>query len=101
MSSIGGGDHHSASSNKQQHGKKRHTARQITYYELIELERQKNEANNAVKVKIKRNFPLAPDGFIPNSVLRKFFAFLEAPPKAADKPIWKLKWVRESFHFFI
>ena len=79
-------EHHSS-----RHAKRRQTKHQITYYELLELERQKNEANT-VKVRIKQNFPIAPDGFIPNSVIRKFFALLEAPPKPAEKTIWKLKW---------
>lgn len=68
---------------------------QITYYELLELEKQKNETE-AVKVTIKRNFPIAPDGFIPNSVVRKFFKLLEPGPKP-EKKIWKLKWVENIF----
>lgn len=65
---------------------------QITYYELLEIERQRDEAKQ-VKVKIKRNFPIAPDGFIPNSVVLKFFKLLQEEPKRAEKKIWKLKWL--------
>jgi hypothetical protein len=65
---------------------------QITYYELLELEKERNESKQ-VKVKIKRNFPIAPDGFIPNSVVRKFFKLLQEEPKKPEKKIWKLKWV--------
>ena len=65
---------------------------QITYYELLELEKQKNEAAS-VKITIKRSFPIAPDGFIPNSVVRKFFQLLDPGPKQPEKKIWKLKWV--------
>jgi hypothetical protein len=75
--------------------KKRSQKEPITYYELLELERQRNE-ENTVKIKIKRNFPLAPDGFIPNSVVRKFFKMLDAPTQP-EKKIWKLKWV----YFFL
>lgn len=62
----------------------------ITYYELLELEKEKNEAQS-VKVKFKRNFPIAPDGFIPNSVVRKFFRIFDE--KVPEKKVWKLKWV--------
>ena len=72
--------------------KKAKKSHQITYYELLELERERNEAKQ-VKVKIKRNFPIAPDGFIPNSVVRKFFKLLQEEPKKPEKKIWKLKWV--------
>jgi hypothetical protein len=76
--------------------KKRSRKEPITYYELLELERQKNEAQ-MVKVKVKRNFPLAPDGFIPNSVVKKFFELLDAPPESQRK-VWKLKWVNIFFY---
>ena len=72
---------------------------QITYYELLEIERQRDEAKQ-VKVKIKRNFPIAPDGFIPNSVVLKFFKLLQEEPKRAEKKIWKLKWVSLIFFCF-
>lgn len=75
----------------------------ITYYELLELERERNESLQAatVKVKIKRNFPIAPDGFIPNSVVKKFFKLFDnnAITKTTEKKIWKLKWV--SFLIYI
>lgn len=87
-------DHHTAHKRK-----KAHHREPITYYELLELERQRNEANQAasVKIKIKRTFPIAPDGFIPNSVVKKFFKLLDsASAKQTEKKIWKLKWVRLS-----
>lgn len=71
----------------------------ITYYELVELERQRNEQikqATAVKIKIKRHFPIAPDGFIPNSVVRKFFKLFDNTTKPPEKKIWKLKWVYEA-----
>ena len=64
----------------------------ITYYELLELEKQRNDSQS-VKISIKRNFPIASDGFIPNSVVRKFFQLLEPTAKQPEKKIWKLKWV--------
>ena len=67
----------------------------ITYYELLELEKEKNNPQqSSVKITIKRNFPIASDGFIPNSVVRKFFQILEPTPKQPEKKIWKLKWVK-------
>lgn len=79
---------------KQSHREKEH---HITYYELLELEKQKNEQNTAVKIKIKRNFPIAPDGFIPNSVVKKFFRLFDPNQKQPEKKIWKLKWVNSTF----
>ncbi|CAF0708647.1 unnamed protein product [Brachionus calyciflorus] len=61
----------------------------ITYYELLELEKEKNESPS-VKVTIKRNFPIAPDGYIPNSVVRKFFEIFDE--NVPEKKVWKLKW---------
>ncbi len=78
--------------NNSQRRKKRSRKEPITYYELLELERQKNEAQ-MVKVKMKRNFPLAPDGFIPNSVVKKFFELLDGSAEP-EREVWKLKWVR-------
>ena len=75
--------------------KKRERKEPITYYELLELEKQKNEPQS-VKITIKRNFPIASDGFIPNSVVRKFFQLLEPTEKQPEKKIWKLKWVNMS-----
>ena len=79
--------------------KKRRNKEPITYYELLELERQKNEAEAALKVKIKRTFPLAPDGFIPNSVVRKFFELLDTGPAQPERKVWKLKWVQNLKYF--
>jgi hypothetical protein len=74
--------------------KKSHKEREpVTYYELLELEKQKNEQNSEMKIKIKRNFPIAPDGFIPNSVVKKFFRLFDPAVKKPEKKIWKLKWV--------
>lgn len=67
-----------------------------TYYELLELERQYNEPLEAdqINFRIKRNFPIAPDGFIPNSVVKKFFKLFDKKnTKLSEKKIWKLKWV--------
>ena len=90
--------HHPQQHHQQQHQQpiqtqkpKKKPKEQITYYELLELEKQKNEAE--VKITIKRSFPIAPDGFIPNSVVRKFFQLLEPGPKQPEKKVWKLKWV--------
>ena len=63
----------------------------ITYYELVELENQKNRPP-VIEVKIKKKFPIAPDGFIPNSIVQKFFTLFEPEPEAPP-PIWRLNWV--------
>jgi hypothetical protein len=66
----------------------------ITYYELVELENQRNNPPPP-KVKLIRKFPIAPDGFIPNSVVHKFFEMFEPDEQAAPVPIiWRLNWVR-------
>lgn len=70
----------------------------LTYYELLELEKEQNEGN-AVKVKIKRNFPIAPDGFIPNTVVKKFFDLFDENEQQPPKTIWKLKWVLKYLKF--
>jgi hypothetical protein len=64
----------------------------ITYYELLELEKKRNDPNS-YKITIKQSFPIAPDGFIPNSVVKKFFKIIDEEPKQPEKKIWKLKWV--------
>lgn len=71
--------------------KKKSLKEPISYYELLELEKQKTETES-VKITIRRNFPIAPDGFIPNSVVKKFFKLLEPGPNT-EKKVWKLKWV--------
>ncbi len=67
----------------------------ITYYELVELENQRNNPPPP-KVKIIRKFPIAPDGFVPNSVVKKFFDMFDPDPEeiAAAPVIWRLNWVR-------
>ena len=77
--------------------RKKRAKEPITYYELLELEKEKNNPQqSSVKITIKRNFPIASDGFIPNSVVRKFFQILEPTPKQPEKKIWKLKWVNKK-----
>ena len=74
--------------------RKKRAKEPITYYELLELEKERNNPEqSSVKITIKRNVPIASDGFIPNSVVRKFFQILEPTPKQSEKKIWKLKWV--------
>ena len=83
--------------------KKEQRKEPITYYELLELEKQRIEQQQvggggvggaaAVKITIKSNFPIASDGFIPNSVVRKFFQLLDTPKHAEKPKVWKLKWV--------
>lgn len=70
----------------------------ITYYELLELEKKRNEPNS-FKITIKKSFPIAPDGFIPNSVVKKFFKIIDEEPKQPEKKIWKLKWVNLIIFF--
>ncbi len=60
---------------------------------MLEIEKEKSQ-QDAIKIKIKRNFPIAPDGFIPNSVVQRFFdLFDKKVEKREKKTIWKLKWV--------
>jgi hypothetical protein len=63
----------------------------ITYYELVELENQRNNPPPPPE-KIERFFPIAPDGYIPNSVVKQFFAIYE-PEEIPPPVIWKLNWV--------
>ena len=81
------------SSQKKPRGGDKKRKEPITYYELVELENQRNNPPPP-KVKLIRKFPIAPDGFVPNSVVQKFFEMFEPDEQVAPAPIiWRLNWV--------
>lgn len=67
----------------------------ITYYELVELENQRNNPPPPPE-RIKQLFPIAPDGYIPNSVVKQFFTIYE-PEEVPPPVIWKLNWVYKLY----
>ncbi|ELT89213.1 hypothetical protein CAPTEDRAFT_201285 [Capitella teleta] len=92
----------SASARNKKLDKKRRERSAQSEEDLAKAAEEAQKANDELKAKAeeekkknkkkeeKRFYPIAPDGYIPNSVIRQFMKPKEEPKPVEEEPIWKL-----------